>query len=174
MITLTTERLLLRMFRETDLEAYAQMCADPEVVRYLGTGQTMSRPEAWRHMAMIVGHWHVRGYGLWAVEERATGQLIGRIGLFKPEGWPDVEVGWMLRRSSWGHGFATEGAQKAMHYAFETLRYTHVISMIRPDNTASIRVAERLGETLKQRFEIAGHEALVFGISRAAWERRGA
>ena len=167
MITLTTERLLLRMFRKTDLDDYAQMCADPEVVRYLGTGQPMSRAETWRHMAMIVGHWHLRGYGLWAVEERGTGQLIGRIGLFKPEGWLDVEVGWMLRRSSWGQGFATEGARAALHYAFETLQVEHVISMIRPANTASIRVAERLGETFEQRLDIGGSEALVFGISHA-------
>ena len=171
MVTLITRRLLLRMFRETDLDDYAQMCADPEVVRYLGAGIPMPRPEVWRHIAMILGHWQLRGYGLWAVEEQSTGQLIGRIGLFNPEGWPEVEVGWMLRRSSWGYGFATEGAQAALRYAFETLHQVHVISMIRPENAASIRVAERLGETLENRLEIMGGEALIFGISHTTWEQ---
>lgn len=100
MVTLNTDRLHLRMFRQDDFEIYAQMCADPDVMRYLGAGQTLSRQDAWRQMAMTIGHWQLRGYGLWAVEERASGELIGRIGVFYPEGWPDVEVGWMLRRTS--------------------------------------------------------------------------
>lgn len=169
MVTLNTDRLHLRMFRQDDFEIYAQMCADPDVMRYLGAGQTLSRQDAWRQMAMIIGHWQLRGYGLWAVEERASGELIGRIGVFYPEGWPDVEVGWMLRRTSWGYGFATEGAQAALHYAFTELELPHIISLIRPENTASIRVAERLGEQREGRTVIHGIEALVYGMHREAW-----
>ena len=100
---------------------------------------------------MILGHWQLRGFGFWAVEERATGTLLGRIGFFKPEGWPDFELGWMLRREAWGRGYATEGARRAMAHAFTAMDRDHVISLIFPGNDPSIRVAERLGETLERR-----------------------
>jgi RimJ/RimL family protein N-acetyltransferase len=169
MLALETDRLRLRMFRQDDLEAYAAICADPEVMRYLGDGKPLTRTEAWRQIAMILGHWQLRGYGPWAVEERRTGALIGRIGFFEPEGWPGFELGWMLRRASWGHGYASEGARCALAHGFTAMGRTHVISLIRPDNQPSIRVAERLGETLEGRTELFGHEALVYGIDRTRW-----
>jgi RimJ/RimL family protein N-acetyltransferase len=168
-ITLETERLVLRMFREEDLDAYATMCADPEVMRYLGDGKSLTRSEAWRQMALILGHWRLRGFGLWAVEERGTGILLGRIGFFQPEGWPGFELGWMLRRASWGKGYATEGARRALAHAFTAMGRDHLISLIRPANRASIPVAERLGQTLEGRADLFGHEVLIYGIVRAAW-----
>ena len=169
MPTLETERLVLRMFQADDLDAYATMCADPDVMRYLGDGKPLTRPDAWRQMAMILGHWQLKGYGLWALEERATGALVGRAGFFEPEGWPGFEVGWMLRRESWGRGYATEAAARVLRYAFTELGRERLISLIRPANAPSIRVAERLGERLQGRAEVFGHEALVYGIDRAAW-----
>jgi len=80
---------------------------------------------------------------------RASGTFVGRIGLFNPEGWPGLECIWALARGAWGKGYATEGARRALEYAFTELDQAHVISLIRPGNTASIRVAERLGETLE-------------------------
>ena len=173
MVALHTDRLHLRMFREDDLDAYATICADPEVMRYLGDGRTLGRAEAWRQMAMILGHWQLRGYGLWAVEERATGALVGRLGFFEPEGWPGFELGWMLRRASWGRGYATEGAERALAHAFTEMGRQRLISLIRPDNRASIRVAERLGERLEGRTTLFGQEALVYAIDRARWEAGG-
>jgi RimJ/RimL family protein N-acetyltransferase len=167
--TLETDRLTLRAFREEDLAAYAAICADPDVMRYLGEGKTLSRAEAWRQMALIIGHWQLRGYGFWAVEERATGALLGRIGFFNPEGWPGFELGWMLRREAWGRGYATEGARRALAHAFTAMERDHVISLIHPGNAPSIRVAERVGERLERRTELFGHEVLVYGIARAAW-----
>ena len=102
MVTLASRRLLLRMFRESDLDAYAAMCGDPEVMRYLGDGYPLTRAEAWRNMALVLGHWQLRGFGLWAVEERATGLLAGRVGCWQPEGWPGLEIGWALRREFLG------------------------------------------------------------------------
>jgi RimJ/RimL family protein N-acetyltransferase len=170
MVTLTTERLLLRMFRQDDFEGYARMLADPEVTRYLGDGKPVARPAAWRQMAMLIGHWQLRGYGLWAVEEQGSGTLIGRIGIFNPEGWPGVEVGWMLRRESWGQGLATEGARAALAYAFTELNQPHIVSLIRPNNLASIRVAEKLGEALEDSIDMYGKQALVYGISQEKWQ----
>jgi len=118
---LETERLRLHAFRNEDLDAYAAMCADPEVMRYLGTGVTLSREDAWRSMASFLGHWALRGYCMWALEEKATGDLVGRAGFLNPEGWPGFELGWTLGRSYWGRGFATEAARRALDFAFTNL-----------------------------------------------------
>jgi RimJ/RimL family protein N-acetyltransferase len=168
-VILRTERLTLRMFREADFEQYAKLCADPEVVRYLGEGKTLSRAEAWRQMAMLIGHWQLRGYGPWAVEETSSGNLVGRIGFFNPEGWPGFEAGWVLAREHWGKGYAIEGARRALDYAFSEMGREHVISLIHPENLGSIKVAERLGEKLESTTELFGHEVLVYGIDKAAW-----
>jgi RimJ/RimL family protein N-acetyltransferase len=165
MVTLETERLLLRMFRDEDFEAYAEFCADRDVMQYL-TGKPMTRVEAWRHMAMLVGHWTLRGYGMWAVEERATGAFIGRIGFNNPDGWPAFEIGWTLGRPYWGKGYATEGARVALDYAFNKLDKQHVISLIHRENRGSIAVAERLGEKLEGETEVLGMPVLIYGIDR--------
>ena len=159
---------MLRMLRESDIDEYARMCADPLVMRYMGRGP-MARDEAWRNMAIVIGHWHLRGYGMWAVEERASGALVGRIGCWRPEGWPGFEVGWMLRSDYWGRGYATEAARASLRYAFEELDQTHVISIINPLNLPSIRVAERLGEQYEGETELVGFKLSVYGIDRDVW-----
>ena len=169
MENLRTERLVLRMFREDDLDQYAAMTADAEVTRYLGDGSTLSRADAWRQMAMILGHWQLKGYGMWAAEEASTGRLAGRIGFFNPEGWPGFELGWTLAREFWGRGYATEAARAALDYCFDEMGRERVISLIRPANLPSVRVAERLGERLERSVELHGGEALVYGISREDW-----
>lgn len=167
---LSTQRLILRGFQEEDLDAYAEMCGDPEVMRYIANGQPLSRWESWRNMAMILGHWQLRGYGLWAVEERSSGEMIGRIGCWQPEGWPGLEIGWTLRRTYWGRGYATEAARLSMDYAFEKLGPSRLISLIRLENATSRRVAEKLGEKLEGTTELFGSEALVYGIRREDWQ----
>src|SRR6266550_5350991 len=168
--TLETERLIMRMWRDDDHEQYAQLCADPEVMRFLG-GKTFSLTESWRHMAFLIGHWHLRGYGIWAVEEKVSSRLLGRIGFMNPIGWPGFELGWTLGREFWGRGYATKGARRALDYAFTELHKDHVISCIHPDNAPSIRVAERLGEKLEGESEILGIKVLVYGVDRPRVER---
>lgn len=162
---LESDRLLLRMWRESDFDDYAAMCADPEVMRYLG-GKTFNRMEAWRHMAFLIGHWYLLGYGHWAVEEKSSGRLVGRIGFLNPADWPGFEIGWTLAREYWGKGYATEGARRALDYGFKELDKDHVISLIHPENSGSIRVAERLGEKLEGKTELLGHDVLIYGIER--------
>jgi RimJ/RimL family protein N-acetyltransferase len=164
--TLDTARLRLRPWHDDDLEPYAAMCADPEVMRYMGGGATLSREDAWRSMAMFGGHWQLRGYGMWAVEERDARTFVGRVGLHRPEGWPGLEVGWMLDRSTWGRGYATEAGRVSLDYAWRALDVNHVISLIAPENQASIRVAERLGQTREGTFDLDGLGVLVYGVDR--------
>jgi RimJ/RimL family protein N-acetyltransferase len=165
-VILETQRLLLRPFRESDLDAYARLCADPEVMRYIGAGQPLSRADAWRAMAFFLGHWELRGYGMWAAADKNTGALLGRIGLHNPEGWPALEVGWVLDRSRWGEGLATEGGGAAMQFAFEQLACPHISSVIHPANTASIHVAEKLGMTRERLVELNGIEVVIYGRDR--------
>jgi RimJ/RimL family protein N-acetyltransferase len=173
MSELKTERLILRMFRETDFEQYAAIMCDAEVTRYLGDGMPLTRADAWRQLAMLLGHWQLRGYGHWAVEELASGRLVGRVGFFNPEGWPGFELGWTLGREFWGRGYATEAARRALRFGFKEMAREHVISLIRPENVASIKVAERLGERLERTTELFGTRALVYGISRDEWRDEG-
>jgi RimJ/RimL family protein N-acetyltransferase len=149
------------------------MYADPEVMQFLAAdGKPMSRFDAWFSFSRHVGHWYLRGFGMFAVTERSTGNIIGRIGPWLPEGWPGLEVGWSLRRECWGRGYATEAVKACITYSFETLRQAHVISLIDPGNTRSIRVAERVGERLRGTTtlpHLPDKPILQYGIKREDW-----
>ena len=173
---LETERLILRPFAIEDFDAFAAMYADPRVMQFLAVdGKPMSRFDAWRALAGIVGHWALRGFGMFALVERSTETLVGRAGPWEPEGWPDFEIGWALRSECWGRGYATEAVNRCIAHAFTDLNRSHLSSFILPENIRSIRVAERVGE----RFEgevalphLPGRKVLQYGLSRNAWQGR--
>jgi RimJ/RimL family protein N-acetyltransferase len=154
--TLTTERLRLRAFRAGDLDAYAAMQADPEVMRYLVTGRTSAPVEVWRTMATFLGQWALRGYGMWACEKIAGSTFIGCVGIFQPLDWPEPEIAYSLDRPFWRQGFATEAAGAARDWLFGHFPLPRAASFIRPDNHASKRVAERLGAICERKFELRG------------------
>ncbi|MGH7646782.1 MAG: GNAT family N-acetyltransferase [Gemmatimonadaceae bacterium] len=160
--TLVTDRLVLRAFVQRDIDEYAAIIGDPDVTRHLGDGRPLSRAEAWRQMAMILGHWTLLGYGLWAVEEKATGALMGRIGCQQPEAFPGFEIAYTLGRQFWGRRFAREGAAVALAYARDVLGRTDIISVIRPANVGSIRVSQSLGGVLDGEVEFYGGPALIY------------
>jgi len=139
------------------------MYADASFVRYLG-GEPLSKEQAWENIAIILGHWTLLGYGIWALESKATGQLIGRAGLLNLPGWPDVEVCWALSPRFWGHGYATEAAKAAIGWAFEEAGLRRLISLIDPENKASEAVALRLGEEFRERIAINGKPTNVYEI----------
>jgi RimJ/RimL family protein N-acetyltransferase len=159
---LTTDRLLLRSFASKDFEPYAEMMANPDVTRFLGEGHPLSRVEAWRQLAMFAGHWVLRGFGLWAVEERTTGRFLGRIGCLEPEGFPAFEIAYTLAPAGWGKGYAREGAAAALRFARETLGRTAITSIIRPANVASIRVAQSLGAIGGETVEFFGAPSVLY------------
>ena len=168
--TLETERLRLRAFRRSDVDDYAALHADPEVMLHIGG--PWARGRSWRHLAFLLGHWPLGGSGMWAVEHRETGAFLGKIGFSEPEGWPGCELAWYLARCAWGFGYATEGARAALDYAFTILKKDRIISLIRPENLASIRVAERLGQSLQGRSDVLGRgqgQHLVYGIERESY-----
>ena len=168
---LETERLLLRQFREDDLDEWARITSDATVMRYVG-GSALTRDEAWRSLGYALGHWQIRGFGLWAAEEKSSGRLVGRIGLYQPEGWPGLEVGWLVDRARWGEGLASEGGAASLAHAFESLGAERVISVIEPANAASIRVAEKLGERFRESRQLQGRLVSIYAIERAQWRSR--
>jgi len=149
---LETDRLRLRQWRIEDFEDYAEQFTDEEMARFIGGVAT--RPDAFRRMAAVVGHWVLRGHGYWAVEERVGGAFVGAVGLWRPEGWPDLELGYWLVRSAHGKGYASEAAVAARDCAFSEMDAETLISLIHPDNEPSKRVAERLGAVPERIFEL--------------------
>jgi RimJ/RimL family protein N-acetyltransferase len=145
MVELTTERLLLRGWRQEDAEPFARINADPNVARYL-RGRPETREETEALMTSIGKHWAKWNYGLWAVERRSDARFLGFVGFGHHRWYPDeVEIGWRLDPASWGRGLATEGALAALGHGLGNLGFRRIISVIHRDNFASKRVAEKIG-----------------------------
>jgi RimJ/RimL family protein N-acetyltransferase len=165
MLTLETERLVLRQFLETDLDGYRRMVNDPDVMRIQGDTETMTAFQCWRSLAMYQGHWQFRGYGPFAVIDKASGAFVGRIGPWFPEGWPGLELLWMVDRAYWGRGIAPEAAAAARDWVFSQLgTEIELISLIFADNTASRRVAEKLGARYARDTELQELPGMPIGV----------
>lgn len=167
--TLETERLVLRPFRDDDLDAYADVLGHPDVRRSLHMPDTFSPMDAWTQMAAWRGQWELRGTGQWAVEERTSGRLVGRAGLHRPprDDWPGIEIGWVLHPAVWGLGYATEAGRRSIEYAFAAFPDVDAVySTILPENTASQAVARRLGFELVEERVLSHFPALPHGIWR--------
>lgn len=163
---LQTERLVMRGFRNEDLNEMAAINSDPEVTKWVGDENGLSREDTWRRIAYWVGHWELRGFGQWALIERESGRLVGRVGLLQPENWPGLELGWLVGRDHWGRGFAPEAGRASLEWVRTELGADHVISCIEDANERSARVAEKLGMTLEGRTRIVNDtfEVRIFGI----------
>lgn len=170
---ITTERLVLRPPREEDFAGWAAFAADPRAMEFLGGVQPSS--VAWRGFVGAVGGWHVQGFGILSVIERATGEWVGRLGTIQPYGWPGTEVGWGIVSSRWGRGYATEGAAAAIDFAVDRLGWAEVIHCIEDANLSSIRVAEKLGSRRLRTARLPPPnevEVAVWGQTAAEWRAR--
>lgn len=142
-----TDRLILRTIDpDRDFDGWAGTMADEETVRFIG-GKVLDRAMAWRNMAVVIGHWQIRGYGFFSVEEKSTGQWVGRVGPWYPDGWPEPEIGWTIAREHWGKGYASEAGLACVQYARDTLGWTQVIHAIIEGNHGSAAVAKKIGST---------------------------
>ena len=157
-----TARLRLTALTERHFNDYAAMLADPDSTRFVGDGQPLDRTNAWRSLAMLLGHWQLRGCGMWALELKDGGKFVGRAGLMYPEGWPDLELGWMLKPEHRHHGYATEAGTAVLDFAWNQLHALRVISLVRVGNEASDRVAERLGGEHIDDMDFYGSDTHVF------------
>ncbi|REK09031.1 MAG: N-acetyltransferase [Planctomycetota bacterium] len=167
-IEIETPRLRLRPCRESDLEPLARLNANPQVMRHLGDGQTLTHGQTWRQIAVFLGHDVMRGHSMWAIEDRESGAFLGRSGPWFPEGWPMLEVGWVVDPGRWGEGIATEAGRAALDWCFAHMNVDRICSLIAPDNAASARVAMKLGAQLERREEVTGIPADIWIHRRPA------
>ena len=163
---LETERLRLREILAEDLDDFSEMNSDPDFTKFFGTGKPLTRWESWNVMAMLAGHWVIRGFGFWIVEEKDSNAFVGRVGIWHPDGWPGTEIGWGISPKFWGKGYATEAAEAAKKWAFDNLDVTQLISVIHPDNEASKRVAIRIGETYQETMDVNGKISDIYSIQK--------
>ncbi|WBB64054.1 GNAT family N-acetyltransferase [Streptomyces sp. WMMC500] len=158
-----TERLLLRPLTAADVEAFVALHADERVNRFVGA---YTREQARERLVAIERQWAERGHGLCAVELKPSGEFIGRVGLNYWAELDEVELGWTLAAEFWGHGYATEAARACLDWGFATLAEEYFISLIRPANTPSVRVAERLGFAPLRDGTFLGHPVTVYARNR--------
>jgi RimJ/RimL family protein N-acetyltransferase len=177
---ITTNRLLLREWRDSDREPFAALNADPRVMQFMPN--CLSAQESDALVDRIQKHFREHGFGLFATELRATDAFIGFIGLavpqFKAKFTPCVEIGWRLSAENWNQGLASEGAQAVLRHAFETLRLDELVSFAVPANLASRRVMEKIGliHSPSEDFDhpnlAEGHPLrrhVLYRINRSAW-----
>ncbi|EIV94552.1 GNAT family N-acetyltransferase [Frankia sp. QA3] len=171
--TVLTERLILRGWRLDDVEPYLTMALHPDMSIY--TSSPSRESSVWGMTAFQIGHWALQGFGMWIIEERRTGEFLGRVGLYEEPGWPGCEVAWTVRRDRWGEGIASEGATAAVEFAFTEAGRERLISIIHPENIGSIRVAEKLGLTLAEGpIDRDGEPRNIYAITCAEWKRLSA
>jgi RimJ/RimL family protein N-acetyltransferase len=170
-LEITTDRLILRPISAADFEAHSRIVGDAAVMHYI-IDEPMSRAQAWWNIARYLGHWQIRGYGMYVAIEKSSGDVIGHMGFLNAEGGRGFELGWILAPAAWGKGYASEGTCALVDHAFNTLGQTHIVCVINRENVRSIAVARRLGAKL-EREELEGSRWLsIYGISRPSAQRQ--
>lgn len=163
-LPLHTERLVLRAFTPADLPAIGRVYGDPEVMLEVGEGRPADVPAVAQMVRAAVDHQARHGYSVWALAERASGELIGDAGLYRTG--DEVELGYTLGRAWWGKGYATEAARACLDAAFGDAELTEVIALVTPANTASRRVLEKLGMTEAGHRQAYGRDHVLYRTTR--------
>jgi len=165
-----TTRLRLRSFMPDDLDDFASICSDREVMKHIGTGEPISRKEAELHMSGYVKYWAKQGLGRFAVTHKEHGELIGYCG-FRLFRYPGLrlfantpEIVFLRKKTSWGRGLAAEAARACLRYGFEQKKYPRVVAITRGENTASQRALERIGMKQGKNVHYMEFDCAVYSI----------
>jgi RimJ/RimL family protein N-acetyltransferase len=166
-----TERLILRQWRGADVAANTAMLGDPLSARFITPDRKpVTEPMAgWRNAAIMAGHWVLYGFGMFVVEEKASGKFVGRVGPFYPPVWPGFEVGWGTANEFRRKGYAVEAARAAIDWSFATFELDEIVHCIDAENVGSQAVARRLGATQEGETMLLGHAVDLWVIRRSAW-----
>jgi RimJ/RimL family protein N-acetyltransferase len=157
-----TKRLILRQWRASDVVPNTAMLSDPPTARFITA-------DGWRNAAIMAGHWVLNGVGMFVVEEKSSGQFVGRVGPWFPPSWPGFEIGWGLAKEFRGKGYALEAAHAAINWSFATFELDRIIHCIDRENEASKAVARRLGASIEGETTLIGHAADVWVTRRSEW-----
>ncbi len=168
MPAIETKRLLLRMFDPEDLDKLARLFRDPQVMRYVGDGQPVSREETERALESIIRHWQTHGFGRWAAVDLQTQEFIGFGGLRSLFGTP--EVVYHLASAHWGKGLATELARASLRFGFETHQFERIVAITKPLNAGSIHVMEKLGMHYEKHASYYDIDVVQYAISREEFQ----
>ena len=150
-----TDRLILRLWEETDFNDFAVYYADADNAKYVGGQKNLD--DAWRHFVLQIGHWALKGFGYWAVDEKESGHFIGCVGFWQSPGWPELELGYWLLNAYRGKGYAREASLGCIEFAKNHLNAKSLVSYIDPSNAPSIKLAESLGASFEQTIELVEH-----------------
>lgn len=162
---LITERLKLRTFKESDWKDLYAYYSDAECMHYT-VGRALVDWEVWRQVATMIGHWEIRGFGPYAMEELDTGNVLGPVGMWYPLEWPEPEIKWGLSKKYWGNGFAKEAASAVRQIAIEHMPEVKLISLISKENVNSIKLAESLGAVYEKTVEFRATTASIYRHKR--------
>lgn len=165
-----TQHLRLRAWTENDLHALCKLYTNADFMRYIGSGQTRTIEETWNTLSILAGHWLLRGFGMWAVETKLNAEFVGIVGLKQPYAWPGIEIGWGIGPRYWGKGHGVEAARAAMHWGFSSLDIEALISVIAPDNSASQKLAKKLGSCYFKTQIVSGKQEHIYRITRIEYE----
>jgi RimJ/RimL family protein N-acetyltransferase len=157
-----TPRLRLRPFALSDVPTVSPWFTDPEIMRYMPTGQDYTLEQVTARVTRYINHQEQHGYSRWMMFDRATGAAVGDAGLLYLPATQEVELGYRLAKPYWGQGYATEAAQAWLHHAFTVLGLNEVIAFSHPDNVASVRVMQKIGMTYLRDDEMHGMRVVVY------------
>lgn len=160
-----TDRLLMRLPKASDLAAVEAFRTSR---RSVGVGGPYEPGTSFHYMSAVIGQWQLRGYGRWIVADKETDQALGLVGIYHPEDWPEPEIGWSLyAQEAEGRGIAQEAALASRDYAYKTLGWNRIVSLIMPDNARSIALAERMSCQKTTRYDHPTYGALDIWVHAA-------
>lgn len=167
-----TERLLLRRFKSRDLDDFALLNADPEVMRYIGGGRPQSKAQTQMRLNAILDHWEQHGFGLWAAVDKPSRAMIGFCGIQYLDSTSEIEIGYRLDKRFWGRGLATEAAGASLRYAFEQLGLDRIVAVVHPENVASQSVIDKIGLKYVKDARFYNTDVEYYAITREEFEDR--
>jgi ribosomal-protein-alanine N-acetyltransferase len=165
---LETDRLHLRPVSADDLDHFAALYADPDVMRYIGVVGALTRDQAAQRVDFMLDHWRKHGFGMWTLLDKDDGAFIGRCGLRYVEDSTEVELGYTLNKAYWGQGIATEASRAVVRYAFEVLKIGRLVALADPDNSASINVMRKVGMTFERIGLFYNSECVLYAMAPSA------
>lgn len=162
---------MMRQWRDSDVEPYGRMLADPGTARFIVLGgEPVPADNAWRHAAVMAGHWALYGMGMFVLEDRSTAAFLGRVGVWSPPGWFGLEVGWGVVPEVRGKGIGLEASAAAIRWTFEQIGADEIIHCIDVDNEPSQRLARRLGAKEGRAIDLFGSPGRIWTSTRETFD----